>query len=261
MEKDLRASVIAAIAAATLSALIGIFAGVGFLILLLRALACGVLVGAAVYSCLLLLRKMVPELLTPIAETEEPFDQRGRLDGSEEGAEAQAAAVPQPGANLDIVLPGDDAEPGIFVHGAEAFVPAPAPLSGASAPRQSAAHARAAFSSAPPSAVEELDDANLLEPEADSGVEPVIPTNSALERDGRDTGFDDLDILPDLDGFSDSFAASESAAGKVSGEGADASRPVLSEGLSSTRQGPASGMDPASLAQAVRTILKRDQKG
>ena len=259
MEKDLRASVIAAIAAATLSALIGIFAGVGFFTFLLRAVACGLLVGAVVYGCIVLLRKMVPEILTPIAETEEPFDQGGRLAGSEEKADSQVAAVPQPGAYLDIVLPGDDAEPDIFAPGAEAFVPEP--LSGASAPRRSEARARAAFSSASPSAVEELDDASLLEPEADSGSEPVIPTNATLERNGRGTGFDDLDILPDLDGFSDSFAVAESTAGRASGEMADISRPALSEGSSSTRQGPASGMDPASLAQAVRTILKRDQKG
>lgn len=259
MEKDLRASVIAAVAAAAFSALIGIFAGVGFFILLLRAVACGFLVGAAVYGCILLLRKMVPELLSPIAEKEEPFDQGGRLAGSEETAESLAAVVPKPGANLDIVLPGDDAESDIFAPGAEAF--APEPLNGAFAQKQPAVQTRAAFSSAPPSAVEELDDASLLEPEADSGAEPMIPTNAAPERDGRGTGFDDLDILPDLDGFSDSFAAPESAAGKVSGERTDMPRPVLSESSPSMRQGPASGMDPASLAQAVRTILKRDQKG
>jgi hypothetical protein len=249
----------AAVAAAALSALIGIFAGVGFLILLMRAVACGLLVGAAVYGCILLLRKMIPELLAPVDETEESFDQGGRLAGSGEMAESQTVSVPQPGANLDIVLPGDDAEPDIFAPGGETFVPEP--LSGTSAPRQPAVQTRAVFSSAPPAAVEELDDAILLEPEADSVAEPVISTNAAPERDGRGPGFDDLDILPDLDGFSDSFAAPESAAGRASGERADMSRPVLSEGSSSMRQGPASGMDPASLAQAVRTILKRDQKG
>lgn len=259
MEKDLRASVIAAVAAAALSALIGVFAGVGFLILLLRALACGLIVGAAVYGCILLLRNMVPEVLNPIAEAGEPFDPSPRLPGSGEAAGSQATEASQPGANLDIVLPGDDLEPDLLAPGAEAFVPEP--LGGASSPRQAATRARPAFSSAAPSAVEELDDASLLEPEAGADAEPAIPTNAALERDRRGAGIDDLDILPDLDAFSDSFTASEFAAGDASGERADPSRPVLSEGSSSARQGPASGMDPASLAQAVRTILKRDQKG
>ena len=259
MEKDLRASVIAAVAAAALSALIGIFAGVGFLILLLRALACGLVVGTAVYGCIILLRNMVPEVLNPIVGPGEPFEPDERFPGSGEVRGSRTAEVSQLGANLDIVLPGDDSEPDFLAPGADAFVPEP--LSGVSAPRQAPVHVHPAFSSAAPSSVEELDEASLLEPEAGTESEPAIPANAALERDRRGAGVDDLDILPDLDAFSDSFTASEFAAGGVSGERPEAPRPAFSEGSSSARQVPASGMDPASLAQAVRTILKRDQKG
>lgn len=248
MEKDLRASVIAAVAAAALSALIGVIAGVGFLILLLRALALGLVVGAAVYGCIILLRNNVPEVLNPISEAQEPVDP-SRQSAEDAGAAAiRADGAPSLGANLDIVLPGDEADVGLLAPGAEAFAPEPA-----------AFHPRAAFSSAAPSAVEELDEASLLEPETGGEADTAIPANAALERDRRGVGIDDLDILPDLDGFSDSFTSSEFAAKSSSGERADSS--VLSEGSSSARQGPASGMDPASLAQAVRTILKRDQKG
>jgi hypothetical protein len=195
-------------------------------------------------------------VLTPIAD-EEPLGPSEQLPVIGDATGSQAAEASRPGSNLDIVLPGDDFEPDLLAPGAEAFVPEP--LGDASLPSQAAAQARSAFSSAAPSAVEELDEESLLEPEADA--EPAIPTNATPDRDRRSVGFDDLDILPDLDGFSDSFTASEFAAGGASGERTDSSRPVLPEGPSSARQGPASGMDPASLAQAVRTILKRDQKG
>jgi len=60
VEKDLRASLVAACAAAALSALVGIIAGVGFPILFLRALIGGLLLGAAVFGGISLLRRAVP---------------------------------------------------------------------------------------------------------------------------------------------------------------------------------------------------------
>ena len=74
-------------------------------------------------------------------------------------------------------------------------------------------------------------------------------------------GFDDLDVLPDLEGFSDSFTASEFASGGSSSTASQGGASYAGSASSSgSRQGQ-EGLDPAMLAQAVRTILKRDQKG
>jgi hypothetical protein len=79
------------------------------------------------------------------------------------------------------------------------------------------------------------------------------------EKDSRPSGgYEDLDVLPDLEGYSDSFNASEFASG-----GAPSSKDSKGHAGQSGPGGRSGqeGFDPASLAQAVRTILKRDQKG
>lgn len=269
MEKDLRASVLAASASAALSALIGVIAGVGILTLLLRALAFGLVVGAGAYGCITLLRSMVPEVLTPLADQDEA-----------ELPAAEAAPAPQEplaGANLDIVLPGDEASLDILAPGADAFEPAALGEGAISSAQEARPEARGRAEPRPearaavrasagiPSPVEELEEASLLEPESGSGsaAEPAIPANADFDKDRRSSvGFDELDMLPDLDGFTDSFTASEFASGGSSGNRAEAERPMPSSGASSqARSGAAAGMDPAEMAKAVRTILKRDQKG
>lgn len=256
MDKDLRASLVAAGAAVALSALVGVIAGVGILILFLRALACGVFVGAAAYGAIFLLRQTVPEVVAP------PIESDGGVDL-------------EMGGNVDIVLPSEGP-----VLEAESDVDIPSSLEAAEdeesglepAPPQASpyqAPSRQVFPR-PKRKVEtegealraseaaELEDASLLEPEA-RGVEAVaaIPANASSARDKP--GFEDLDVLPDLDGFSDSFTASEFASGGSPSSGSD--RPAPRSGGSASPRAGQEGMDPASLAQAVRTILKRDQKG
>jgi hypothetical protein len=249
VDKDLRASLVAAGSAAALSALVGLFAGVAFLALLLRAAVCAVLVGAAAYGCALLLRNLVPGLLTADEAPAEGVADFDALRGEESAK----------GANVDIVLPGEDAsaeafseeEPRGFPSARQALRPASAKAG------RAAGRAGAEEDAAERAPVEE---ASLLDPESGDGEAGAgIPAAASPEKGRRsDSGFEDLDVLPDLEGFSDSFTSSEFSSG---GSPAVASQKGYGgQGSSGSKPGH-EGLDPASLAQAVRTILKRDQKG
>ncbi len=249
MDKDLRASLSAAGAAAALSALVGVIAGVGVLSLFLRALGCGVFVGASTYGIILLLRKTVPGLPELVR-----------------GGEPSADPDPERGSRVDIVLPGEELDLGsLSGEGAS-------PERGAAVPGNEPGRAP---DDDEPSEVSELGDEALLDaepagPEAESAIPPAsaagagqgaLPVSrNAGDKERRSAvGFDELDVLPDLDGFTDSFTASEFSSGGLASEGSER-QPRASGGGSAPRPGQ-EGLDPASLAQAVRTILKRDQKG
>ncbi len=245
MDKDLRASLVAAGAATALSALVGVIAGVGFLTLVARALLGGLALGATTYGVLFLLRATVPGILSPADPAAE--------------SETSAGEDALRGTNVDIVLPGEAVSPESFL-GADASPryfadPAIAKESGASALAQESGLGEDEASDLSP-----VDDASLLEPEElVGGSAAAIPSGAGFERDRRPSpGFEDLDVLPDLEGFSDSFTASEFSSGGSSSESGPKGRG--SQAGSTARPGQ-EGLDPASLAKAVRTILKRDQKG
>lgn len=230
MDKDLRASLVAACAAAALSALIGIMAGVGFFALFIRAVIGGLFIGAAVYGGILVLRRSVPGILNPD-------------DASAADSAPDPLASPELGSNIDIVLPGEAPEPEAQGPEAEPFVAKLFPEGAAD-----------------PDFVEE---ASLLEPEEQaSDAVPVLPSSAKAGGERRPSlGFDELDVLPDLDGFADSFTASEFSFGGSSAERSDRSIAGSSSGRSSGSRPGQENLDPAALAHAVQTILKRDQKG
>jgi hypothetical protein len=87
---------------------------------------------------------------------------------------------------------------------------------------------------------------------------PIVSRTPKTE--GYDA-FDDLDVLPDLEGFSDSFAAPEFRDPGPSGDAPTGGDFVRPSGKSGLRTAGGEDLDPVALAQAVRTILKRDQKG
>lgn len=256
MDKDLRASLVAAGSAAALSALIGIIAGVGFFTLLFRAIVGALLIGGAVYGGIILLRTMVPGLFSPAAATEAEADDFDplRSDATEKGG------------NVDIVLPGEPLGSESFLGPDEAQAYAPGGRSRAAIP--GLASGRGSAESVLDEEAAELspvDDTSLLEAEGSEGERAAAMPSSAVPDKGRrpSSGFDDLDVLPDLEGFSDSFTASEFTSG---GSSAASSEPASYGGgagsSSGSRRGQGQdGLDPAALAQAVRTILKRDQKG
>lgn len=242
MDKDLRASLVAAGSAAALSALIGLFAGVGFGTLVFRALLCAILIGVAVYGGILLLRNLLPGVLNEGGVAED-FD---ALSGGDER-----------GTNIDIVLPGEAASSASFAGPEEIPGYAATGRSGGGFDRVGLGGERPDLDETA-TELTPVDETSLLDPDDGRGV-AAIPFNPGYDRALRPSaGFDDLDVLPDLEGFSDAFTASEFSSGSSS----DAVVPAKGggQGLSGSKAGP-EGLDPASLAQAVRTILKRDQKG
>jgi hypothetical protein len=250
VDTDLRASLVAGGSAATLSAIVGAIAGVSLLPLVLRALAGGLVFGAMFYGVIQLARGTLPGLENKDAK-------RGDSAYDEENAERDTDGA-VPGRRVDIVLPGEG--PDEEATAVEDEFPAersnsvirPA-LSSFEGESTAWVPAGATPSSDTLAASGEslLDDADLHE----EAAVPFAATGSRDRGSGDAGAFDDLDVLPDLDGFSDSFAAPEyrEVAG---GEAAGSTR--------GTRIGsgkPTEGLDPVALAKAVRSILKRDQKG
>jgi hypothetical protein len=243
---DLRASLIASGAAALLSAIVGAVSAVAFLPLLLRAILGGLVIGGIVFGAFALARRFMPELF---GETEDSPSADSGL-----------------GTAVDIVLPAEEPELGAdkedlgSLESAEASAPAVAPDLAAS-PESSLGTPKggepAPRGPAPAVYEDDFGGESLLDgPEGASPAEGAeLPSFSdAPLRDG----LEDLDVLPDLDSLSDSFAESPSPART---ENADERRGAYGFADGKASASGAAGSDPALLAQAVRTLLKRDQKG
>ena len=241
MDSDLRASLIASVAAAALSALVGAVAGVPFLAILLRAGAGGLAFGALVYGAIALLRRFTPGLIDEGAS--------GEAVGP-----AEAEEGPEPGSSVNIVLPAEG--PGFDGRGEDAF----GTEHGAEAGPE-AAGGLEELPAAPRGAAGAAEDPGGYEFAAGSLVdaedaEPVGARAAAGASPGPAESFDELDVLPDLESLSDSFEAAATRSmtrGADDDEGARRPRPTSSGGDRNS--------DPAVLAQAVRTLLKRDEKG
>jgi len=245
---DLRASLIASGAAALLSAIVGAASGVAFLPLLLRAILGGLVIGGLVFGAFALARRFMPEL----------FEEAAEAPSSDSGL----------GTAVNIVLPAEEPEVGAgkedfgSLEPAEGVAPpetadGPAPLEPFPGPGKRAESAP----SRPAQAAYEEDSAYGGESLLD-GPEEASPVESAELPSFSDSpireGLEDLDVLPDLDSLSDSFAESSSPART---EAADERRGASSFAGGKASASGAAGSDPALLAQAVRTLLKRDQKG
>lgn len=216
MSSDIRVMIIAAACAAVLSALTGVLCQVAFGALLLRALLSGAAFAALAAGALFIARKFTPELF-----------------GGAPARETIVPSVGEPDHRLNIVLPGEtDAES----PEAESLPPAPEPkIAG------------------------EADLRDLERDAQEIGTDTLVPTETAeVGEQPKATArppasFSDLDVLPDLDGLSDSFTA-------AAGEDVDAGEPMDRDPISTTGASR-DGVDAAAMASAVRTLLKRDQKG
>ncbi|MDZ7795132.1 MAG: hypothetical protein U5P10_16020 [Spirochaetia bacterium] len=233
--------------AAVIALLAGLFGRVTFFDLLLRVLLGGAAFGLFGAGVSLLLMRFVPELFEQQESEEDGF-----TAATSEAGEKEAPA--QQGNNLNIVLDGDEysygdtaeataeneVESGDFVEDEEQFVEEVSESEDQSAlGRQTetgTAH-RAQVSS---------------DPESSSAEKPAAASADYQEFEN----LADVDTLPDLDEFSDSFesvAAAQDSENESNGGG----------GYSSTDSVDIMGdeQDPATVAKAVRTIIGRDQEG
>lgn len=250
-----------AIFAFVISLLSGIIGGVGFFTILIRALLGAVLFGILSGGIAMLLERMIPEL----------FEAAGTEDtGNGEPEHAEN------GSNVDITL---DEE-------AESYSPSPDSSGGmeaASSPAASetaAAGAEASTETAEGEAAQQSDsreeEDQFVEEVAENGGAESGDSASFLPPDEGDQGsegaegFEEVDSLPDLEDFADSFegvAASQEEGS--SGGAASNSSAGSSGGLSNLGGGASSSSvdvngdqhDPATVAKAVRTLMKKDQEG
>lgn len=201
-----------------LSALTGVVARVPFGALALRAFASALLFAAVAAGAFFLARRFLPELFEP-GEYETAQDREG--------------------PRVDIVVGEDGYGETSDVVGIDA-VPRGSDTGGVRP-------------------VEELEGEGLDGEAEELRVETLMPADAgappAPSGPARPpVSFDDLDVLPDLDGFTDSFASPTHGSEEEAAAMESAAAPRRSSG-------PADGMDPAAIAQAVRTILKKDRKG
>jgi len=213
------------------------FSRVPFGTLLLRALLSGLGFAFLFFGSLWLLKRFLPDLFD---ETARPQDLNA--DGSL-------------GSVVDIVLPGgeeDRLDAATHADGLRASNDAPSFMPGISA--QSVESGELAREVADLRA-----DALVSSDPADSASQGSIAPRPSV-------ALDELDTLPDLDGFSDSFSdgqpggsvPSDASGGSPAG---DASRFMGVSDSMPTAGSPDRGKDPVVLAKAVQTLLRRDQKG
>ncbi len=232
MDSSLRASAFAGLGAFLLSIIIAVFSQIPFLVLLLRALVSGIGFFALFYGAQFVLKRFIPEL----------FD---------EGTAARPGPVA--GTLVDIVIPGGDDSPNeVSRHVVDDPMVSP--------------NIESTSSPASPAMVLGV---NEIEREvADLRSNQLVASDPGSVSESGNSGLaprpsvalDELDSLPDLDGLSDAFTDSTTSA---SGNGDIASQIGVSESMP-TAGGPATrdgGQDPALLAKAVQTLLRRDQKG
>lgn len=200
---------------------------------MLRALLLGLAFAALTFGIFLLLRKFLPEL----------------LDGSNPRAETDG----QSGSLVDILVQDGEGELAGF---SPASAPGASPSDGLV--RDDPILAREAISAGAAEAddgemeelereVEDIRSEALLPSDAPGSSGPSMPARPSV-------ALDELDVLPDLDSMSDSFAA-EAVSGLGAEDGYDPA------GHASSAAGSGGGADPAALAKAVQTLLRRDQKG
>lgn len=222
--------------AAVLAFISGLFGRVTFGAMLLRSLFWAGVFGIFSLGVYMLLQKMVPELFEERAEPESEFQ-----DGEEKDEEISS----EKGSNLNIVLEGDDPaldnvisdddgerEEGEGLEDGNEFV----------------------------EEIQAVDDESENEESAEDDGEKVSAFSSSSadrnqtdDEDVRDRGaVSDVDTLPDLEDFSDSF---ESVA--ASQDSSDHFTEKSQEGVDLLGE----QHDPATVAKAVRTIIGRDQEG
>ena len=237
MDSSIRASAFAGFGAFALSIIVAVFSRVPFGALLFRALLSAVGFAAMTYAAIWLLKTFLPEI----------FDEQARPSAQDEEGSV--------GRIVDIVLPGAEAD------GGESD--GDMPLSSHAA---SGDQTRGRVESPGLHSVDSGD----LEREVAGLRSDVLISNDPSDTSSSGGGMaprpsvalDELDTLPDLDGFSDSFSDSVPGGAESSpGTERDASRFMGASDSMPTAGAPDAGKDPVVLAKAVQTLLRRDQKG
>jgi len=217
-----------AVCAAAIAFISGLFGRVSFAIVLFRTLLGGGVFGVFSFGILMLLKRFVPEIFEPAS---------GEHPGDASGEESSPVAYPQQGSRVDIVLDGEETEYSSDTEDENPYVQADGQ------DNDFIEEVREAESEDSPGMVKKA--AGVMEKDdAAAASDDILDTYGDLS---------DVDTLPDLDEFSNSFentASSQEDDSYIENHKADKTVEML-EGKH----------DPATVAKAVRTIIRRDQEG
>jgi len=278
LDTGIRVSVGAGLVAFVLSVIIALFSRIPFGTLLLRAFLLGLGFAALAFGLVFLLKRTLPELFNSSYDSNDVLDEQADSMGTAVnivlpgGDELPSELEPVEPGYADAASPGDNqgqleplsARSGSRDEAAE-FQPGMVHASAnvrertaSVADQIGSAGAQAADISALTREVGEIRQNTLVSDDVASESPRAASGNSGMLRPR--VSVDDLDVLPDLDSLSSSFAdigsgnsdVEDSAASDVS-----YSSGSFSGGASSTK----GGEDPVVIAKAVQTLLRRDQKG
>jgi len=239
-------------AGAFLSVLMGIIGGVGFGTILFRGFFFAILSAGLGYAVRFAVGRFLPELLTSGEQTE-----RQHPSDYEEGGEGRGGTVDmlagEEGIGVNPYSPVFEGQPADSAD-QDAF-----PLSEGEEPAELAEASDEGFPELGSDGPEEL-----AEPDK-------LPENGTANGRGRttpagDVDFATLDKLPTLDSFAGSFASGRFAGHDQDGGSGQPPAGRAAQGSFFERSKDASGflgnaIDPASMAKAIHTMLKKDQKG
>ena len=244
-----------------LSFLIGIFSGVSFLLVLLRALICAVIFAAVGAGASILFQKFLSvEQSDTVSDA--PVEKAQRVGGIVDYIVGDDTLPDEEqGPRFDVSMTRSSLKAGVKPIGESAPVrqtPMPPPVKsvsqGAVAAMPNAASA--SNTSASPKATAGFTPVNLADATKSSPVQPVASSEEA-----DDSGM--LDELPDIGGISlggDKDDAEDAGNGDVVSD----SEFAMEDGLSSVRMSDSSKSKPATeqnasvMAQAIRTILAKN---
>jgi hypothetical protein len=241
MNVDWRWAAGPAAAAFILSLLTGILAGVEFATLLLRAILGSVFFSVVGTGIGFVVQRQLPELLN-----------------------VQPEGSAEPSHRVDITL-GDEEEAGVSTDqtptGEEGGL---ASLEAEDIESVEPRREEEAAQAAPPLQASQQDITESLVEEVEEAALPDEELSKASQFDQEETGSEELesvDELPDIGGFEGAFDDGTGAEGGEGYGGEDSSLSDFSSGTGSKRSTPEgfdAGNDPAHIAKALQTMLKRD---
>jgi hypothetical protein len=235
VDSGIRVSAGVGLGALALSIIVAGFSRIPLGTLVLRAVVFGLLFAALTYLVIMLFRRFLPELF-------------------EESLELQA---PESGRMVDIVLPGEESD--LEASSVEQVDYLDQGDIGRAVGVLPNGESRAEPEVAVYSQVRNGTEAGNLEQEVREISNDGLIDGAAASGQGDAkrlrpiVTLDQLDVLPDLDGLSDAFSIAPDPDGS--------SEPAGFKPEALPVAGRTNGADPATLAKAVQTLLRRDQKG
>ncbi len=263
---DVKKAAIVAASAFVISFLVGLLSGVGFLFILLRAFVFSALFFGLFFGAYFLFSRFLPDLLASASSSREDDDETGgtgsRLDISVDdhfGSDTDATVrAPVSGAPLETEADIAPIPPEGNPAGDDEDVEELEELDGEADELETQGEKQ--------TGLDRSGEAGYTKAENVADSVPPGPSKPASQMDSPSYakplgGFDDVDKLPDLDGFSESFAPESYSDDGTDSVGSAASAVPSGDIAVSSSASAGGNFDTKEMVSAIQTMLKRDQKG